>query len=97
MKYHKQLKTCKAITLNDNMNSAEADIKPIVNTLWRSAVLSGLTLGYARLSKMAFGGPSAKLDFTNFRDVGMLVASVAAASATKEYLVKHGFPDVIMQ
>ncbi len=72
------------------MTSTEADIKPIVNTLYRGTIVSVLAIGYARLSKLLFGGSSAKLDFSNARDVGMLVVDIAGAMATKDFLVKQG-------
>ena len=38
--------------------------KMLGNTLYHSAVTSGLAMGYARLGKMALGGATPKLDFT---------------------------------
>ena len=77
--------------------SSAIDGKTLVNALYHSAVVSGLAMGYARLGKVAFGGPAPKLDFTP-RDIGMAVADVALALATRDVLVKQGLiPSDIMQ
>lgn len=69
----------------------------LVNALYHSAVVSGLAMGYARLWKVAVGGPAPKLDFTA-RDIGMVVVDVALAMATKDMLVKQGLiPSDIMK
>ena len=52
--------------------------KVIVNTLYHSAVVSGLAMGYARLGKIAMGDSLPKLEFTP-RDVGMVALDVALA------------------
>lgn len=68
----------------------------LVNALYHSAVVSGLAMGYARIGKMAIGGPPPKLDFTP-RDIGMVVVDVALAMATKDMLIKQGIlpPDIM--
>ena len=71
------------------MTTPATDGKMLVNALYHSGVVSGLAMGYARLSKMAIGGAVPKLDFTP-RDVGMVVADVALAMATKDMLIKQG-------
>ena len=71
------------------MTTPATDGKMLVNALYRSAVVSGLAAGYARLGKMAIGGSLPKLDFTP-RDVGMVVVDVALAIATKDMLIKQG-------
>ena len=71
------------------MTTPTTDGKMLVNALYHSAVVSGLAMGYSRLSKMAIGGASPKLDFTP-RDVGMVIADVALAMATKDMLIKQG-------
>jgi hypothetical protein len=63
--------------------------KMLVNSLYHSAVVSGLALGYARLAKMALGGQPPKLDLTP-RDAGLVVVDVALAIATKDMLIKQG-------
>lgn len=69
----------------------------LVNTLYHSAVVGGLAMGYARLGKVAIGGPPPKLDFTA-RDIGMVAVDVALAMATKDMLVKQGLiPSDIMK
>ena len=62
----------------------------LVYALCHSAVVSGLAIGYTRLSKMVIGGAPPKLDFTAL-DVGMVVVDVALAMATKDMLIKQGF------
>ena len=45
------------------LTTPATDSKVLVNALYHSAVVSGLTAGYARLGKMAIGGSPPKLDF----------------------------------
>ena len=71
------------------MTTPATDGKMLVNALYHSVVVSGLAVGYSRLSKMALGGAPPKLDFTP-RDVGLLVADMALAMATKDMLIKQG-------
>ena len=71
------------------MTTPATDGKMIVNTLYHSAVVSGLATGYARLGKMAMGASPPKLDFTP-RDVSMVVLDVALAMGTKDLLIKQG-------
>ena len=70
------------------MTTPATDGKVIVNTLYHSAVVSGLAMEYARLGKMVMGGSLPKL-FTP-RDVGMVALDVALAMGTKDVLVKQG-------
>ena len=71
------------------MTSPVTDGKMLVNALYHSAVVSGLAIGYSRLSKMVIGGAPPKLDFTP-RDVGIVIVDVALAMATKDMLIKQG-------
>ena len=71
------------------MTTPATDGKMLVNALYKSALVSGLAAGYARLGKMAIGGSTPKLDFTP-RDVGMAVVDVALAMATNDMLIKQG-------
>ena len=64
------------------------DGKKLVNELYHGAVVAGLSIGYAQLSKTVLKSPVPKLDF-NIRDVGMFVADVAFAMATKEFLISQ--------
>ena len=89
MKYHKQLKTCKAVLLNDTMTTPATDGKMLVNSLYHSAVVSGLAMGYAKLGQMVFKGSLPKLDFTG-KDIMMVVFDVGAGLATMDFLVKQG-------
>lgn len=79
------------------MTTTTPDGKMLANALYHSAIVSGLTIGYAQLGKKALGGPPPKLDFTP-RDAGMLVLEVGLAMATKDWLVKQGIvPSDIMK
>ena len=71
------------------MTTPATDGKMIVNALYHSAVVSGLTMGYARLGKMAMAGYPTKLDFTP-RDVDLVILDVALAMATKDALIRQG-------
>jgi hypothetical protein len=71
------------------MSTPSADGKMLANAAYHSAVITGLAVGYARLGKMAFKGPTPKLDFTGY-DVGMVVVDIALAMATRDMLIKQG-------
>jgi hypothetical protein len=71
------------------MTTPATDGKMLVNALYHNAVVFGLATGYSRLTRMAIGGASPKLDFTP-RDVGMVVVDAALAMATKDMLIKQG-------
>lgn len=71
------------------MTTPVTDGKMFVNALYHSAVVSGLAVGYSRLSRTVIGGAPPKLDLTG-RDVGMLVVDVTLAMATKDMLIKQG-------
>jgi len=68
---------------------SSTDGKMLANAAYHAAVTSGLAIGYARLGKMIFKGPSPKLDFTGY-DVGMVVLDIGLAMATKDMLIKQG-------
>ena len=68
------------------MKTPATAVKMLANTLYHSAVVSGLAMGYTRLSKMVIGGDPPKPDFTA-HDVGMVVVVVALAMATKDMLI----------
>ena len=79
------------------MTSPEIDGKMLVNALYHSTVVSGLAMGYARLGQMILKGPLPRLDFSP-RDIGMVVADVSLALATRDFLVKQGLiPSDIMK
>ena len=71
------------------MTTPATDGKVIMNTLYHSAVVSGLAMGYARLGKIAMRGSLPKLDFTP-RDVGIVALDFALAMGTKDVLIKQG-------
>ena len=68
------------------MTTPATDGKMIMNALYHSAVVSGLTMRYARLGKMVMGGSTPKLDSTP-RDVGMVVLDVALVMGTRDLLI----------
>ena len=63
--------------------------KNIANDIYHAAVVSGLAIGFAKLSQMVLKGPMPRLDLTP-RDVGMVVLDLSAAMATKDVLIKQG-------
>ena len=63
--------------------------KNIVNTLYHSAVVSGLAIGYAQIGKAIMKGMTPRLTPTPY-DAGMVVVDIAMAMATKDMLVKQG-------
>ena len=71
------------------MTNPATNGKMLVKPLYHSAVVSGLTAGYARLGKMAIGGSPRSLTLCP-PDVGMVVVDVALAMATKDMLIKQG-------
>jgi hypothetical protein len=72
------------------MSTPITDGKMLAKAAYHSAVVSGLAMGYARLSKMIFKGATPKLDFTGGYDVGIVVLDVGLAMATKDMLIKQG-------
>ena len=71
------------------MTTPVTDGKMLVNALYHSAVVSGLSMGYSRLTEVAIGGAAPKSDF-NPRDIGMVVVDNALGSATKNMPNKQG-------
>ena len=67
---------------------SKPDGKKLVNELYHGAVVAGLSIGYAQLSKAVLKSWVPKLDF-NIRDSLMFVADVAFAMATKEFLISQ--------
>ena len=65
---------------------ASIDGKVIANTMYHAALVSGLSIGYAKLTQMAIKGSLPKLD-TTARDAGMMFMN---AILTKDELVKRG-------
>ena len=64
--------------------------KEIIDSIYDSAVVVGLTIGYALAGKKIFGlaRPGAKMDF---EDGIKLTGYVAAGMMTKDYMVKQGW------
>ena len=68
---------------------ASIDGKAITNALYHAALVSGLSIGYAKLTHMAIKGSLPKLD-TTARDAGMMLLDVSLAILTKDELIKRG-------
>ena len=64
------------------------DGKAIANALYHAALVSGLSVGYAKLGHMAFKGSPPKLDLT-IRDAGLVFMNVSFAILTKDYLIRQ--------
>ena len=74
-----------------------ADGKKLANLAYHSAVVGGLAVGYATLSKKIMKGATPKLDFAPY-DLGMVALDVGLAMFTKDMLVKQGLiPDDILK
>ena len=67
---------------------ASIDGKTITNALYHAALVSGLSIGYAKLTHMAIKGSLPKLD-TTARDAGMMLMNVSFAILTKDELVRR--------
>lgn len=82
--------------MSNNIDPA-TEGKNIVNSLYHSSVVIGLALGYAKISKMVFGGSLPKFDFA-VKDVLMITAHVTLADMTRDMLVQQGIiPDNILK
>ena len=68
---------------------ASIDGKHIANALYHAALVSGLSIGYAKLTQMAIKGSLPKLD-TTARDAGMMLLDVSFAILTKDELIRRG-------
>ena len=70
--------------------------KNIMNVIYHSAVISGLSVGYSMITKRLLKMKVADLDKLNLEDSVKLVAVISASIATKDFLVKQGIiPDNI--
>ena len=68
---------------------ASIDGKVVANTIYHAALVSGLSIGFAKLTQMAIKGSLPKLD-TTARDAGMMLLDVSLAILTKDELIKRG-------
>ena len=68
---------------------ASIDGKHIANAMYHAALVSGLSIGYAKLTQMAIKGGLPKLD-TTARDAGMMLLDVSFAILTKDELIRRG-------
>jgi energy-converting hydrogenase Eha subunit G len=76
---------------------ANIDGKALVNTAYHGAVVTGLTIGCAKLVHMIFKKAAVpKLD-ADMYDAGMLVLDVSFALAIRDVLVRQGIlpPDIM--
>ena len=64
------------------------DGKHIANAMYHAAFVSGLLIGFAKLTQMAIKGRLPKLD-TTARDAGMMFMNVSFAILTKDELIKR--------
>jgi energy-converting hydrogenase Eha subunit G len=72
------------------MATPSVDGKAIINTAYHGAVVTGLSIGAAKLTKMIFKGATLpKLDADAY-DAGMLVLDISVALAIKDVLVRQG-------
>lgn len=71
------------------MSTPSTDGKQLANLAYHSAVVGGLAIGYATLSKKILKGARPKLDFELY-DAGMVILDVGLAMATQDMLVKQG-------
>ena len=64
--------------------------KTIVNLIYHSAVLSGLSIGYSVLAKNLMRMKPADLGKLDIEDSVKLMVVITASIATKDFLVKQG-------
>ena len=65
------------------------DKKSIVNDLYQAAVISVIAVGYSMLGKKILHVSAPSVQMFDLEDTGKLVAIVAAAEMTGEYLIKQ--------
>ena len=65
------------------------DKKSIANNLYQVAVISVLAVGYSMLGKKILKVSPPNVQTFDLEDTGKLVAIVAAAEMTREYLIKQ--------
>lgn len=64
--------------------------KTVVNLVYHSAVIGGLSVGYSMLGKKLLKLKSADLGKVDLEDSVKLIAIITASIATKDFLVKQG-------
>ena len=62
---------------------ASIDGKVVANAMYHAALVSGLSIGFAKLTQMVIKGSLPKLD-TTARDAGMMFLDVSLAILTKD-------------
>ena len=63
--------------------------KTVVNLIYHSALIGGLSVGYTMLGKSLFRIKAADLGKLDFEDSAKLIAVITASIATKDFLVKQ--------
>ena len=64
--------------------------KTVVNLVYHSAIIGGLSISYSMLGKSLFRMKAADLGKLDFEDSAKLIAIITASIATKDFLVKQG-------
>ena len=65
------------------------DKKSIVNDLYKAAVISVIAAGYSMLGKKILCIAPPGIQRFDLKDMGKLVAIIAASEMTREYLIKQ--------
>ena len=65
------------------------DKKSIVNDLYQAEVISALVVGYSMLGKKILKMTPPSIQKFDLKDMGKLVAIVAASEITREHLIKQ--------
>ena len=63
--------------------------KTVINLVYHSAVIGGLSIGYTMLGKSLLKMKPADLGKLDFEDSAKLIAIITASLATKDFLVKQ--------
>ena len=63
--------------------------KNVINLVYHSAVIGGLSIGYTMLGKSLLKMKPADLGKLDFEDSAKLIAIITASFATKDFLVKQ--------
>lgn len=63
--------------------------KNVVNLIYHSAVIGGLSVGYSMLGKSLFKMKAADLGKLDFEDSAKLIGIITLSIATRDFLVKQ--------
>lgn len=64
--------------------------KTVINLVYHSAVIGGLSVGYTMLGKNLLKMKPTDLGKLDFEDSAKLITIITASIATKDFLVKQG-------